>query len=712
MGARPLHGYSFRRAPTSSLESHVASEQSTAPGAYLEYLNFDMELERHPDSRDGDTARFVVSARSDEGEVQAEFELPFSPAELVGLKFALPKNPNFGRDAFKKHGETLFKTVFSSEIRASFAANKARADSVGKGLRVRLSARDPNLAELPWELLYDPRADFMALSGSTPLVRFSPECQSPTPPARSGPLRVLGVSASPRELQPLRLTVEVERLERIFRTLAPRAELEWLHDASRESLHSKFTERWDVVHFAGHGGIEREGSEGYISLEGAGTREDRFSAYHLAGLLEGAARPRLVVLNACEGASGSESTRSVAAQIIKAGIPAVIGMQYPITDDAALEFSRALYTSVVNGLPIDTAMAMARKALHIKNSMEWITPVLLMRVSDGVLFPKQLPPRTSVSPSSTDPVTTASISPQRKEGQQNRPTQRRLSNSEGRVLLAVSLLILSGAGALLLVNRTAPPAPLSNIHGAPAGAARSPHSSADSGGGPGDSPLDPKAAAPDAIGAPPKDQIREHKDQGQSDGPFQKGFGAICTFVKAHNDDALASMCLERSLAAADTSDREERRQLYRGSVQDLCQSILHHADHGEKWTCLKVYATTPAPDPAEGAPNDGKSRATFRKLCAPRPHINDGEIDECLRFYTGLQPLDAAIKQICLIANMRAFPQRNDEPERTQYRDEQDPCAGVPVYTRQPIVLADQIVQNGDPKDPRPFEQTDPAIR
>ncbi len=63
-------------------------------------------------------------------------------------------------------------------------------------------------------------------------------------------------------------------------------------------------------------------------------------------------------------------------------------MQYPITDQAAVEFTRGFYESLADGLPVDAAVAEARKAMSIAvtDSVEWGTPVLFMRASDGVLF--------------------------------------------------------------------------------------------------------------------------------------------------------------------------------------------------------------------------------------------------------------------------------------------------------------------------------------
>src|SRR4029077_1438076 len=82
---------------------------------------------------------------------------------------------------------------------------------------------------------------------------------------------------------------------------------------------------------------------------------------------------------------------SVAATLVRSGTPAVVAMQYEITDGAAKEFSRAFYEAVVDGSAVDVAMSEARKSVSvaINNTLEWGTPVLYMRAPDGTLFDVQ-----------------------------------------------------------------------------------------------------------------------------------------------------------------------------------------------------------------------------------------------------------------------------------------------------------------------------------
>lgn len=87
------------------------------------------------------------------------------------------------------------------------------------------------------------------------------------------------------------------------------------------------------------------------------------SATKFARVLADHSALRLVVLNACEGARNSQRQNfsSTAATLIKRGIPAVLAMQYSITDLGAIEFAQTFYEALADSLPIDAAVAEALK---------------------------------------------------------------------------------------------------------------------------------------------------------------------------------------------------------------------------------------------------------------------------------------------------------------------------------------------------------------
>jgi pyruvate/2-oxoglutarate dehydrogenase complex dihydrolipoamide acyltransferase (E2) component len=87
-----------------------------------------------------------------------------------------------------------------------------------------------------------------------------------------------------------------------------------------------------------------------------------------------------------EGYYGWWAFSGTAATLVRRGIPAVVAMQYQITDEAAIEFSRAFYEALADGWPVDAAVTDARVAVSMDSMLEWGTPVLYMRSPDGRLF--------------------------------------------------------------------------------------------------------------------------------------------------------------------------------------------------------------------------------------------------------------------------------------------------------------------------------------
>ena len=64
-------------------------------------------------------------------------------------------------------------------------------------------------------------------------------------------------------------------------------------------------------------------------------------------------------------------------------MPAVVAMQFEISDEAAIVFAEELYTTLIGRqYPIDAAVSEARKAVFTEvNEIEWATPVLFLRTA-------------------------------------------------------------------------------------------------------------------------------------------------------------------------------------------------------------------------------------------------------------------------------------------------------------------------------------------
>src|SRR6185295_7722439 len=109
---------------------------------------------------------------------------------------------------------------------------------------------------------------------------------------------------------------------------------------------------------------------------------------------------RLAVINACEGARASiaDPFGGVAQSLVKASIPAVVAMQFPITDDAAIDFAAEFYAAMADYRPVDVVLTDARNRM---NDAEWGTPALYMRSPDGCIFEPE--PKHDPRPDPPDP---------------------------------------------------------------------------------------------------------------------------------------------------------------------------------------------------------------------------------------------------------------------------------------------------------------------
>ena len=146
---------------------------------------------------------------------------------------------------------------------------------------------------------------------------------------------------------------------------------------------------YHVLHFIGHGIYDEDAQDGVF--EGTNQKTRLVTGRDLGLMIRGHRSLRLVVLNTCEGArmARDDPFGGVAQALVRQGIPAVISMQFEISDLAALVFSKSFYQAIADGLPVDLAMVEARKAMFADgNEIEWATPVLHLRSPDGRVFVK------------------------------------------------------------------------------------------------------------------------------------------------------------------------------------------------------------------------------------------------------------------------------------------------------------------------------------
>ena len=364
----------------------------------LQYQDFDLKIER-----DGSRYRAVV-LQSPGGEGSSYFEPPFTEEKLelmllklgLGLRKGVRGHRTPEMQIACELGGKLFESAFCGDVLTCLKGSlDAVAERERAGLRIRMRLQDvPELSDLPWEFLYDPKQKFfLAQSVETPIVRWVEKTEKIPPLKVELPLRVLVVVSSPSDYDRLDVEKEKNNLQTALEPLVKenRLEIEYLPDARMSTLQRSLRKgNYHVFHFIGHGLFDRKEDQGKLVLEDASGQAMPVEAQRIGTLLHDHDSLRLVVLNACEGARNSRTDpfAGVASTLVSHhGIPAVAAMQFEITDEAAITFATEFYSVLAEGFPVDAALSEARKAIYLKpNDVEWGTPVLYMRSQDGVLF--------------------------------------------------------------------------------------------------------------------------------------------------------------------------------------------------------------------------------------------------------------------------------------------------------------------------------------
>ena len=260
------------------------------------------------------------------------------------------------------------------------------------GLRAVLPSA-PALRNVPWELLWD-KPDFISISAYTPVLRYvTPSLRRPPVAVRS-PLRILGMVSSPGDVEALNVEDEKQQLANACQHLKDRGllEIEWVAEANLSGLLEalKSGTKFHIFHYMGHGDFDEQNEDGVLLFEGPAGRSQRVPGARLGTILRDHHTLRLAVINACEGARTANDSSGVASSLMEYGLPAVIAMQFEISDVAAISFARCFYGSLARGNAIDTALADARLGMFADNhALEWATPVMFTSVDDGQLFALQ-----------------------------------------------------------------------------------------------------------------------------------------------------------------------------------------------------------------------------------------------------------------------------------------------------------------------------------
>lgn len=282
----------------------------------MEYLEFDITIDRIDD-----TDYMVKVINSPAGQASEILTLPFTEAELherqQSLQIALLRSSGRRRRilgseerAVQDFGQELFDTLFCGDVRTRHDISRHEATCQEKGLRLKMRVQPAELANLPWEFIYDScRQEYTGLSRNSPVVRYLETHQPVQPLVTQLPLRILGFVASPGDLEPIDSDREKRRMEQAIEPLRLRGlvELTWVEGQTWRDLHKALQcGPWHAFHFCGHGRFDAHTDEGQLALADEQGMACFMSATQLGRLLADHSSMRLVLLNSCDGARSSD----------------------------------------------------------------------------------------------------------------------------------------------------------------------------------------------------------------------------------------------------------------------------------------------------------------------------------------------------------------------------------------------------------------------
>ena len=390
--------------------------------ADIPYHNLDMQIEPS-------NGQYRVRVWSPPllGEDEAEISLPFTPDELKSFFGGLGQTRDFDEPeaasptlSLEEFGRRLYGAVFTGKLETFLARCQDAARDSDQRLRIRLRLnRAPDLLNLPWEYLYNAdRRSYLALDKQISVVRYL-ELAEPIPSLRTTPpLRILVMLAGPKDAPQLDVEREWANLKQALLPLEQTGQVlvDRLPQGTLRALREQLASQpYHVFHFIGHGGFDKTQQDGLLLLEDDFKAKRPVLAQTVGQYLRNSPSLRLVVLNACEGGRTGETDpfAGTAQTLMLQNLPAVVAMQFSITDRAAIAFAGEFYRGLTKGAALDAAMTDARFAIQEEaNNREWGTPVLYMRASDGYIFDVQpsTPSGQAVAPTTTSttsaPITT------------------------------------------------------------------------------------------------------------------------------------------------------------------------------------------------------------------------------------------------------------------------------------------------------------------
>lgn len=358
-----------------------------------QYIDFKVELTALGSSGLSACAECALVGESDRA-----VQVSYDPGVLADRLLALADKKLYP-DELLELGNSLGSMLLPESIGDLFRAALARLRD-NQGLRVRLICRDEQLAALPWEYVHVRLSEnssrlspYMVLDERVSFVRHEPQALPYPELSHQDTVRMLAATATRLRGYDTLVPAEPPAYDGVLADQGPfHLKLDVTEDpATLEEIARLAHSGTDIFHFTGHGlnpVLGRSAGGLLLASDPYNRSPVVVTGEQLAPLLVSAG-VRLAVLNACY--SGSRTNEAafggVATALIRAGVPAVVAMQYPIENSHAEAFDDGFYQALLVGLTIDEAIAEGRRKMHELGLLsDWGVPVLYSRLAEGNLF--------------------------------------------------------------------------------------------------------------------------------------------------------------------------------------------------------------------------------------------------------------------------------------------------------------------------------------
>lgn len=335
----------------------------------------------------------------------------FNPIEIDSLKrLGLVSGTYLDANCMEKVGKKLYDSLFTGGVGEALrmAINQAKQEDRSVAIQLRIDHDAVDLARYPWEILYDGNRHLLR-GGLVEMTRYIPFAEAQMPLSTPAPWHLLFIPSHPQDL--LKLPPDEERLA-VWNGLqglvdSGKLTLDILTPSTYDTLYERLDQaEYNIIHFDGHGifgqrcprcqafhyphivtcqkcsrSLDDVTPLGYLAFEDSEGKADVVSTKVMEDLLlrKGI---RLAFISACQSSvvHGGSLFGGLGPGLIRAGIPAVIAMQFSVPVKTAVNFAKKVYSHLAQGATISQAVTEGRRRLLRERT--WFIPTLYLRSTE------------------------------------------------------------------------------------------------------------------------------------------------------------------------------------------------------------------------------------------------------------------------------------------------------------------------------------------